>query len=44
MTPTHEPVISEVFPEWYSGQGIFDKIMSIAEMPWKDDVNVTSYL
>lgn len=38
----HEPIISEVFPNWALGQGIFDKIMSLADMPWKDDENVTS--
>lgn len=40
----HEPVISEVFENWKLGQGIFDKIMSAAEMPWKDDTNVTAFL
>lgn len=40
----HEPVISEVFENWKLGQGIFDKIMSTAEMPWKDDENVTAFL
>lgn len=42
--PTHEPVMSDVFPDWKLGQGIFDKIMSTTDMPWKDDVNVTSFL
>lgn len=40
----HEPVISEVFENWKLGQGIFDKIMTVAEMPWKDDPNVTAFL
>lgn len=42
--PTHEPVISDVFSDWALGQGIFDKIMSLEDMPWKDDETVTSLL
>ena len=38
----HEPVISEVFDKWMLGQGIFDKIMSLAVMPWSDDSNITA--
>lgn len=39
---THEPVISEVFDKWYLGQGIFDKLMTLAVMPWSSDTNVTA--
>lgn len=39
---SHEPVISEVFDEWFEGHGIFDKLMSLAIMPWSEDSNVTS--
>lgn len=41
---SHEPVLSEVFEDWTIGQGIFDKIMTLADMPWKDDTNVTAFL
>ena len=40
----HEPVLSEVFENWKLGQGIFDKIMSLAQMPWSDDENVTALI
>lgn len=40
----HEPVISEVFENWATGHGIFDEIMGVADMPWKDDENVTSLI
>lgn len=42
--PSHEPVISEVFDKWMLGQGIFDKLMSLAVMPWASDTNVTAEL
>lgn len=38
----HEPIIREVFKDWATGAGIFDKIVSIDTMPWADDENVTS--
>lgn len=40
----HEPLISEVFENWATGHGIFDEIMGVADMPWKDDENVTSLI
>ena len=41
---SHEPVISEVFDKWMLGQGIFDKLMTLAVMPWSGDTNVTAEL
>lgn len=37
-----EPVLRDVFEDWADGSGIFDKISSLATVPWSTDVNVTS--
>lgn len=37
-----EPILRDVFPNWAEGEGIFDKIMELTEMPWSDDDTVDS--
>lgn len=37
-----EPILRDVFPDWASGDGIFDKIMELGEMPWEDDTSIDS--
>lgn len=39
-----EPIIREVFKDWATGNGIFDKITALDTMPWADDTNVTAEL
>lgn len=40
----NETILRDAFPDWSTGSGIFDEIMQTADMPWKDDENVTSLL
>ena len=40
----NEAILRDAFPDWSEGFGIFDKIMQVADMPWKDDETVTSLL
>ena len=35
-------ILRYAFPNWQEGEGIFDKIMELAVMPWSDDTTVTS--
>lgn len=37
-----ETILREAFPNWATGDGIFDKIMEVAQMPWYADATVDS--
>ena len=37
-----EPILRDVFEDWADGSGIFDKMATLATMPWSADLNVTA--
>ena len=37
-----EPILRDVFEDWAEGSGIFDKMATLATMPWSSDTNVTT--